>query len=178
MLGTLIQLLRELEYQYLSTNGLDNFLFLFLAIREALVPLTNNPIKHLKHQNLSIGDDFYLKLQNSFQCYFKSPGRQWCHLQMILSCLGDQYDGYFIWYYNVTSIQSFKQLEHQNLSSKAEIFFQFHFWLPGGQWSHLQMILSCRALRYGCSDTSKTKNVFTGDDPINSSGIFFYFYFL
>ena len=62
MLGTLIQLLRELEYQYLSTNGLDNFLFLFLAIREALVPLTNNPIKYLKHQNLSIGDDFYLKL--------------------------------------------------------------------------------------------------------------------
>ena len=35
------------------------------------------------------------------------------------------------------------------------------------------MILSCRALRYGCSDTSKTKNVFTGDDPIYSSGIFF-----
>ena len=62
MLGTLIKLLRELEHQYLSTNGLDNFLFLFLAIREALVPLTNNPIKYLKHQNLSIDDDFYLKL--------------------------------------------------------------------------------------------------------------------
>ena len=40
------------------------------------------------------------------------------------------------------------------------------------------MILSCRALRYGCSDTSKTKNVFTGDDPINSSGIFFISFFV
>ena len=74
MLGTLIQLLRELEYQYLSTNGLDNFLFLFLAIREALVPLTNNPIKHLKHQNLSIGDDFIYSCRIVFSAILSHPG--------------------------------------------------------------------------------------------------------
>ena len=84
MLGTLIQILRQLKHQYLSPNGWDNFLFLFLAIREALVPLANNLIisgtsiqslRHLKHRNLSIGDDFIYSYRIGFSAIFSHP---WC----------------------------------------------------------------------------------------------------
>ena len=55
--------LRHLENQNLSWNGWDNFFVPFLAAREAVAPLANNPIvsersyTHLECQNPSIKSD-------------------------------------------------------------------------------------------------------------------------
>ena len=61
------------------------------------------------------------------------------------------------------SRQPFRHLKHQNLSTcddfinSSGIFFQFHFWPPGRQWFHFQMILSCQGDWYGCLDTLNIK---------------------
>ena len=61
------------------------------------------------------------------------------------------------------SIQSFRHLKHQNLSTGdvfmdgSGIFFLVPFWPPRRHWHHLPMILSCRGDQYGCLDTLNVK---------------------
>ena len=57
-------------------------------------------------------------------------------------------------------IQQSEQLQHQLYStdsSDSDSFIPFHFWPPGKEWRHLQMILSCWALQYGRLDTLNIK---------------------
>ena len=45
--------------------------------------------RHLKHQNLSTGDDFINSSRKKFQFYFWPPRRHQRHLQVILTCRED-----------------------------------------------------------------------------------------
>ena len=84
MSHTSIRLFRHLKHQNLSTG--DNIIyssriifFLFLATREAVVPLAKDLImsgtlikmfRHLKHQNLSTSDDFVNRTIRVFLFHF------------------------------------------------------------------------------------------------------------
>ena len=46
-------------------------------------------LRHINQQNLSPGDDFIHSIGVMFQLNSGPLGRQWCHLQFILSCWGD-----------------------------------------------------------------------------------------
>ena len=77
-----------------------------------------------------------------FHCW--PSWRQWCYLQMILSCWALEYG----------------RLDTLNIKIRlqmAEIIFEFYFWPLGRQWHNLQMILSCQALQYGRLDTLNIK---------------------
>ena len=71
-----------------------------LATKELVAPLARDPIisvrsiwsiSHLKCQKIFTGDDFFHSSEIIFLVPFWPPRRHWCHLQMILSCRGDQY---------------------------------------------------------------------------------------
>ena len=137
MWSTLISLFWHLEHKNLSSNGWDNFFVPFLATREAVVPLENDPImsgrlirlfRHLKHQNLSTGDDFIYSSGIIFLVPFLPTGRQWCYLQIILSCVA-------LWYGHLDSLNIKIRLQ------TADIFFLFYFYHQGGsgttcKWSY------------------------------------------
>ena len=89
------------------------FLVPFLATREAVVPLAKDLIisgtliwsfRHLKHQNLSTGDDFIYS--SGFVVPFLATMEVVALLANDLIMLG-------------TSIRSFRHLEHQNPSSNG-----------------------------------------------------------
>jgi len=108
-------LFRHLKHQNLSTgddfihSSRINFLVLFLATREAVAPLANDPImlgtsiwsiRHLEHQNPSSngGDNFLVPFLPTREAVAPHANDS--------IMLG-------------TSIQSFRHLEHQNMSSNS-----------------------------------------------------------
>ena len=119
------------------------FLVLFLATKEALAPLANDPIKsgrsirsfrHLKLQNLSTGDDFIYSSGIIFQFHFWPPRRHWRHLKMIMQGRSIRRSLVPIFatrelvaplandpIMQVRLILSFRHLKHQNLSTSDDL---------------------------------------------------------
>ena len=153
MLGRFLQSFRHLKHQNMSTNDYFSHssgiicIVQFLATKEALVLLVNDPImsersiqsfKHLEHQNLS--SNGWGNLLVSFLATSEAV-TPLTNNPIMLN----------------TWIRLFRHLEYKNLSSNSWDDFLLLFLATREGVAPLQMILSCWALQYSYLDTLNIK---------------------